>query len=63
METCNSQTEISYSDNSHFFGRPLLLKWNEYVSGELVIPRKELKEWIERTLPLGLDIDFIFEGS
>ena len=53
------EEEISYSDNSHIFGIPFVIK--EELQASIEIRREDLREWVEKTvdLPIEFHMDYI----
>ena len=53
-------TDISYSDNSHIFGVPFII--HEHAETSVIpIKREDLRDWIEKVSPLGIEFHFEYE--
>ena len=61
MISSNTTQEVSCSDNSHIFGVPF--KIVENLDAYMMIDRSEVRQWIERVAPLGIEFHFQYKTA
>ena len=57
----NSEKEVSYSDNSHIFGIPFVVR--ESYDAYMTVNRRDIRDWVERVASLGIEFHFSYKGD
>ena len=63
MINTNCEAEVTFSDNSHLFGIPFVIKEPQIPDAYMEIPRNQLDEWIEKTINLPIMFHFIYKSE